>query len=235
MGKTIELDETKVLEIQQTNIAIIGKAEGAILELQIATDNKLFGPDGQGALQEVERQGKEIARALSWWEKDFIGPVVAAAKELHTMMVSRRDAIADPLREKKERAARAIGAYRAAEEQDRREREEMERKRLQKEEEDKRIAEAADLEKTGAKEEAENLIEQPIFTPPVTYAAPEKTKGVGMRGTWKFEIYNRNLVPDEFWMVDQVTLGGHVRTHKEKAVIPGVRVWFEPSASFSTR
>ena len=235
MDKRIELDETKVLEVQQTNLQLMGKADTAINALEQATADKDFGPNGEAILADVEFHGKELARALKWWKDDFIGPVVTSAYDLWKMLCGRRDVIGDPLEEKKRRAARAVGAYRAAHENDRYQREEAERKRLEKIEEDKRIAEAAALEKQGKKAEAEELIEQPIYTPPVTMAAPAVTKGVGERGNWRFEVVNEQLVPDQFWAIDAAALGRQVRATKDKMAIPGVRIWFEPSASFSVK
>lgn len=235
MEKRIELDETKVLEIQQTNLQLMTKADRAIADLEAATAKKDFSPIGESLLAEVEFHGKELTRAINWWEKDFIGPVVTTAYDLWKMLCARRAAIGEPLEEKKRRAARAVGAYRAAHEQDRYEREERERKRLEKIEEDKRLAEAVELEKNGKKDEAQELVDTPVFTPPVTFAAPAKTKGVGERGNWRFEITNAALVPDQFWMINESALGAQVRIYKGKVEIPGVRAWFEPSASFSVK
>lgn len=233
MKKEIELDENKVLEVQNTNLKIISNAQAAIVDLENATINKMFGSDGEAALAEVERQGRELARALAWWEDDFIGPVVDGAHSLWKMLCDRRRVISDPLKQKKDRAALAVGAYRLAHKTDREMREDMERKRREKEAEDQRIADAVALEKEGKKEQAAELIQQPIYTSPVTYAAPEKTKGVSDKMNWQYEIVNEALVPREFLTLDTSKIGAHVRTHKEKAIIPGIRILAVPKASFS--
>lgn len=234
MERKIELDETRALEVQQSSMVTMAEADVAIAELERATKAKIFSPDGEMVLAEVEEYGKRLSGQIKAWV-DFIGPVVQTAKELHSMMVERRDAIKDPLEEKKKRAALAVGAYRYAHDEDRRKREEEELRRRQKEEEDQRLAEAAQLEKNGAKEEAAALLDQPIAPPPVTFAAPEKTKGVGQRGNWMFEVTDESKIPDRFWVVDSSKIGAEVRTYKDKSNIPGIRVWFQPSASFSSK
>ncbi len=53
---------------------------------------------------------------------------------------------------------------------------------------------------------------------------------VGRSGNSRSQI--REAVPDEFWCIDEQKLGQVVRTDKDKAVIPGVRVYSEDATSW---
>lgn len=234
MENKISLDETKVLEIQNTNRHLALKADEAIQKLELATRNKDFSPDVEIILRDVEDHGKEISRALKYWD-DFIGPVVSNSYNLWKMLKERQKVVSEPLEEKKKRAALAVGAYRVALETERKRIEQEELKRREREAEEERIKQALELEKEGKKDDAEELISAPIFVPPVVMSASEKTKGVSVREVWKFKVINEKEIPREFLKVDEVKLGSYVRTFKEESNIPGIMVYAEQSASFSTK
>lgn len=54
-------------------------------------------------------------------------------------------------------------------------------------------------------------------------AAPV-AQGVSMRTLYDFEVVDPNLVPDEFWMIDEKKIGALVRASKGTMVPPGVKV-----------
>ncbi len=234
MENKIMLDETKVLEIQNTNRQLASKADEAINRLSEATARKDFSPEVEAILLDVENHGKEISRALKYWD-DFIGPVVSNSYNLWKMLKERQKVVSEPLEEKKKRAAIAVGSYRGALENERRRIEQEELLKREKEAEEERIKQALELEKAGKKEDAEELISAPLFVPPVVVSQSEKTKGVSVRETWKFKIVNEKEIPREFLKVDEVKLGSYVRTFKEESNIPGIMVYAEQSASFSSK
>jgi hypothetical protein len=45
-----------------------------------------------------------------------------------------------------------------------------------------------------------------------------------MRTLYDFEVVDPNLVPDEFWMIDEKKIGALVRASKGTMVPPGVKV-----------
>ena len=125
-----------------------------------------------------------------------------------------------------------LSGYRA--EQDRKRREEEARLRAQVEAENKRRLEQA--EKQAVKLEAKGLPEAAqaaretaqvsLEPPPVLAAAePPKVQGLSSRKNWQFRITNADLIPDEYWTVDEQKIGGVVRALKDKTNIPGVEAY----------
>lgn len=75
----------------------------------------------------------------------------------------------------------------------------------------------------------------PLAAPPPTIIAPTTVSGsVGtssQRKNWTYEITDESLIPRQYLMVDEKKIRGYVTTFKEKAVIPGVRVYQETGLS----
>lgn len=55
----------------------------------------------------------------------------------------------------------------------------------------------------------------------------EKIDGLHFRRYWKARIVNANKIPREFLKPDEVVINEYVSKNKDKAVIPGVEVYFE--------
>ena len=99
--------------------------------------------------------------------------------------------------------------------------------------EEEKLAEAELLEKAGMKEESQQLVSEAIQEneAPITVktAEPETPKvvmdGATLQTNWKFEIINESLLPRAYLMPDLVKIGAEVRSKKENAKIPGVRIW----------
>jgi hypothetical protein len=108
-----------------------------------------------------------------------------------------------------------------------------ERRRLLKEAEDKRIQQAEQAQAAGRDSLAEKLLSTPVVAPKVEVAAAvPKVKGVSGRTGWKWRIKDINLIPDEFWMLDESAIGARVRADKDKTSIPGIEAYPEESTSF---
>jgi len=56
-------------------------------------------------------------------------------------------------------------------------------------------------------------------------AAIPTVAGVPSRTNWRYRIVNANLVPDEYWMLNEQKIGADVRRDKEKTNIPGIEVY----------
>ena len=54
-----------------------------------------------------------------------------------------------------------------------------------------------------------------------------KIDGLGFRRYWRARIIDETKIPREFLKVDEVAINEYVTKNKEKAVIPGVEVFFE--------
>jgi len=55
-----------------------------------------------------------------------------------------------------------------------------------------------------------------------------KVQGVQFRTVWKYRIKDREKIPSEYWLIDEVKIGAVVRSLKrEGEVIPGVEAYAE--------
>ena len=63
--------------------------------------------------------------------------------------------------------------------------------------------------------------------PPAVTVKPNipTVAGVPSRVNWRYRIINENLVPDEYWMLNEQKIGADVRRDKEKTSIPGVEAY----------
>ena len=99
-------------------------------------------------------------------------------------------------------------------------------------EEDKRIAEAEELQKRGLTEAAETVLETEDPAPVVHTAPPavSRVEGRSTRKLHRARVVNRNLVPDDergFWRIDDQVLGEFARRTKGVVPVPGVEFYFE--------
>jgi hypothetical protein len=226
--------ETKLAEVVSVNRSLIQKGLDVAAALTEARKRKIFDTDGDMLLQDALNHGKEIDRRAKWWE-DFISPVVKTAHAAWKATVLKRDEIKTPLDEAKNTIALAAGAYRVEREEARRLEEDRLRKQREKEEEDRIIAEAATLEKNGATEEAAAVLEQPVMTAPVVLPSAPKVEDTSFRQNWKHRVVDPAKVPREYCMPDEVMIGQMVRAKKGQIEIPGVEIYAEHKAAFSSR
>jgi hypothetical protein len=132
-----------------------------------------------------------------------------------------------------EKVDRAILNYEVEVERIRRAEQQRIDENARKEEQKERLrleAEALSAIKKGNDSEAERLIQK---VDEVRVAAPvlpvniPKASGAAFRQVWHFEITDASLLPRHFLKPDDSVIGAFVRSAKEKAVIPGVKIWAE--------
>jgi hypothetical protein len=77
----------------------------------------------------------------------------------------------------------------------------------------------------GRPEEAA-MIEQLAPVPAVVKMAPAvpKQEGMSMRGKWRWEIVNEDLIPRDYWMLNEVAINAQVKKLGDKCDIPGIKV-----------
>jgi hypothetical protein len=94
----------------------------------------------------------------------------------------------------------------------------------------KEAAEQAERDKKAAREaeEAARVVKEVKVKPSIP-----KMAGIKGRTNWKFRIVSPLVIPHAFLMPDEVRIGAHVRSVKNKelaeADIPGIAVWSEDS------
>lgn len=109
---------------------------------------------------------------------------------------------------------------------------EAERKRLLKEAEDKRIAQAEQAQAAGRAGLADKLLSTPVTAPVVKVAAAVPQGVATARQNWKWRVTDAAKVPREWLMLDESRIGAHVRQEKEKTAIPGIEAYPADSTSF---
>ncbi len=168
-----------------------------------------------------------IRGRLKWW-LEFNKPIKQAMDKAKKLVLDRERLIADPLiRAGEEFLVPAMLRFTKEQERLRREAEAKIQAELKKQQEEANLKQAAALEKEGKKEEAEQALNAPVYDAPVVLQKTEKVKGIGSSKNWKFQVYDADKVPRQFLMVDEKAIGQIVRALKEKANIPGVKIWSE--------
>lgn len=111
--------------------------------------------------------------------------------------------------------------------------------KLQAEAEERRLAEAAEMETIAplmgldaaeTQQSVTQILNQPLHVPKAKAETfIPKMQDVQTRTNWKFEITDASLVPREYLIVDEKAVGAMVRARKGDTKIPGVRVYSETS------
>lgn len=121
--------------------------------------------------------------------------------------------------EKAEKAVkRKVSDYQMEQERIRREEARRLAEEARKREEERRLAQAIE---TGDEE----ILEKPVEVPQVKVEEPRKMDGVSFVEKWTYEIQDVSQIPREYLMPDERKIRSHVASMKDKAKIPGVRIY----------
>ena len=160
---------------------------------------------------------------------------IAAANTAHKTMIAAKKAHAAPLQVIASKVNQRMCAWDAEQERVRL----VEQMRLQNiaraEEEDRRLADAIQLDAEGKHEAAMELFEEPIPAPMVVMPRTvPKVAGVSRpKETWKYEVTDLGKIPREYMMIDTVKIGQVVRGMKSTTNIPGIRAYSTTSVAVS--
>ncbi len=105
---------------------------------------------------------------------------------------------------------------------------EQEQLRLQAEEEERKRQEAYQAKLEKAKKPERVKPPEEVYIPPVP-----KVAGIAVVERWYFKIDDPQLVPKEFWIIDESAINAVVQKQKKDAVIPGVSIWSESKSQRS--
>jgi hypothetical protein len=163
-----------------------------------------------------------IRQAIKDRQKAIVGllePFIKAAHALHKSHTTRRKEIIAPLEQAEGILNKKMVAWQVAEDA----RIAEEQKKL---DEQAKLDAAVEAEQEGNEALAEAIIEDqvPVTAPPVEKA---KTSGVSFTETWKFEIMDEGKIPPQFMMPNEKAIRSHVIAMKDRANIPGVRIYKE--------
>ena len=164
-----------------------------------------------GIRQAIKDRSKAIVSLLE--------PFIKGANALHKAHTTRRKEIIAPLEEAEGILNKKMVAWQIAEEK----RLAEEQKKL---DEQAKLDAAVEAEQEGNEALAEAIIEDQV---PVTAAPVEqaKTNGVSFTRKWSFKIEDESKIPPQFMIPDERAIRAHVVAMKDRANIPGVRIYEE--------
>jgi hypothetical protein len=110
-----------------------------------------------------------------------------------------------------------------------REKEAALREAARKQEEERRLQQAVDLDRAGKTEAAEQVLAMPVEAPPVVLPAAPKPTGVTFAEKWTYRVTEESLIPRRYLTVDAKALASLARSMKGKASVPGVEFYNEGS------
>lgn len=183
------------------------------------------------ALTRLEAAVDLLGKKMADWRNEQLEKEATARKKAEAEAREKERIEKERLR--KEAAIRDAAAKKAQDEADEARRkadeatrkenfEKAERARL---DADKKEQEAARLKKESkeTKQEAKEVeVDAKIIKPKA-----EKISGLHFRRYWKARIVNADKLPREFLKPDEVAINDYVSKNKDKASIPGVKVYFE--------
>jgi hypothetical protein len=167
----------------------------------------------------------EIKKRQKWWV-GYNKPIKQKIDVVKKEAIDREREIAEPWeRAEKEYLKPAMLKFDMEEQAKRKKEQDRLEAEARKRQEDEQLAQAAELEAEGKTQEAQAVVEQPTVIPSFNIPDPNKTKGISSQKNWKFEVINPKLVPDMYKIVDEKAVRKVVTALKEKASIPGVRIY----------
>lgn len=165
---------------------------------------------------------------------EFTKPVIEAAHQAHKAACNQKKTLEKPVQDAEQIVMPKITAYRQEQEKKRREEQERLRKEAEAAAQEKALQDAIEAEKLGAKEIVEEILAAPVqYVAPIVAAQP-KMEGLSEREFWTFEVVNPDWIPKEYLIVDEKKISGVVKALKDKAQIPGVRVYCEKRLAVRT-
>ena len=165
-----------------------------------------------------------VALRKSITEK-FAGPK-KAAHEAHKRITALESEMLEAPTKAEGILKRTMGDYQLAEEKRRKKEESRIQAGLIRDEEDRRIAEAEQLERTGNAAVAESIIAAPMPAPLVSLPKP-KAAGVTTRKVFKFQITDETKVNRKFLLIDESKIRALVaRLGKDaEEIVGGIQVY----------
>ena len=177
-------------------------------------------------------------RALRKQVSDTFTPIIQKAHAAHREALDRKAAVDAPLEVAEKTVKKAMNAWDEEQERIR----QAEQRRLQEEarkrEEEARLQAAIEAEKEGAKEEAEEILNKPVYVPPIIVEkqTPKPQGGPVFRTVWKHQVTDlmalvkavaAGQAPLAAIQANDVFLGQQARSLKEAMRYPGVRAYSE--------
>ena len=155
----------------------------------------------------------------------------AKADEAKKSLLAAENALKNPLLDAERTIKLKCSDWAIAQERARVKAEQEARAAAQKAEEERRLAEAEALEKSGEKERAEQVIAAPVVAPTIVIPKAKPVAGTSFRDNWKCRIVDPNAVPREWCKPDESALDKFAKATKGEQKIAGVEFYCEKAMS----
>jgi len=203
---------TDTQEIQKTVDGIIG--EMATIRIE---DDKTAAQAG-----EFLRKNKETQKFV----KDYFEDARASTYKAYKEVTDQIKFFVKKLEKAETAVKRKVSDYQMEQERIRREEERRLAEEARKKEEEQRLSQAIE---TGDEE----ALDAPIETPTIKVGAPQKTEGISYVDKWTYEIQDVSQIPREFLIPDERKIRSYVTNLKDRAEIPGVRIYKDKTVRVS--
>ena len=204
---------TDTQEIQKTVDGIIG--EMATIRIENETTAMQAG--------EFLRKNKETQKFV----KDYFEDARASTYKAYKEVTDQIKFFIGKLEKAEKAVKRKVSDYQMEQERVRREEERRLAEEARKKEEERRLAQAIE---TGDEED----LDTPIETPAIKVEGPRKMEGVSYVDRWTYEIQDVSQIPREFLIPDERKIRSYVTNLKDRAKIPGVRVYSDKTVRVSS-
>jgi len=187
------------------------------------------------ALEIVDEATKSRANFLLVKDKqaqaqvcEVFDPIIASADKAHKQALDKKKEFFQPLKSIEDLLKRKLSAYILAQERKRQEAEEKARREAEeaRKANEELIRKAAEMEKAGEEVDVEQLFSQVKEVPePLAETKKPYLSGASVRTEWNYRIVDIELIPREYWILDEQKLRRTVRVMKELTNIPGIEAF----------
>lgn len=140
----------------------------------------------------------------------------------HAAVCAQEKAHLDKVIPARNLAKQKMAAYQDEQERLRRLEEDRQRVIAQKAADDEALRQAEQAKAEGRHEEAEAIIQAPVYVPPVVIPRSVPKSATIVRKIWDFKIVNESLVPRQYLMVDDQKLRAQAKATGNSIPVPGV-------------
>lgn len=158
--------------------------------------------------------------------KALFEDAIKSAHAAHKTVINARDSLDRPLADAETTVKDRMLFWEREQECIRREREARLREEALRQEEERKKQEIEELRASGHELAAQQVEAMPVAPPPVVVpSAVPVVKGVSTRKGWDWRIVNANLIPREYWSVDEKKIRAVVKQLGPDCKIPGIEVF----------
>jgi hypothetical protein len=197
-------------EVTQTALSIIDQGKAVVIK----------SSDDYTAAGSLWTTIKGIMKQVD----ESFDPIISKAFAAHREAVAQKKKIYEPLESVYKYVKKCMSDYDTAQEAIRRAEEARLREIARKEEEERLLQEAI----AAPPEEQAAILEEPVYVPPVVVRKEvPKVQWMSFREVWKFRVVDQKKIPRDYLKIDDVKIGGVVRSMKGQTNIPGIEVYSE--------